>query len=108
MATLTKMQFSVLEEIAYGFIYRQQSRHGYIKQAPEGGAWEKASIAVKSLILARPALLAVIAERRVYLTSAGWSAFIDDGSYVPRGEQLRLTTLADERVAFVLSMISEG
>lgn len=107
MPTLTKRQYSVLEEIAYDFEYRRY-RSGYIKRPPEGGTWEKASVAVKSLILARTPLLAVLKteQNRVYLTSQGWRAFAPD---VELGtEPRRLTQLADERVAFIRSMGDES
>lgn len=106
MSNLTETQHIVLEEIAYGYVYKKNG-HGYIKQAPEGGQWEKASIAVKSLVMATQPLLALLTteDDRIYLTSDGWSAFIDGGAYVPRGDALRLTKLADERVGFIQSMI---
>lgn len=112
MRKLTKLQREVLEEIAYGFHYRvargsSGRRHGYIKRAPEGGAWEKASITVKALIAFPSPLLAELPTEnsRVYLSSLGWTALTAE-EYPPAGsEAAQLTILADERVQYLLSML---
>lgn len=107
MTKLTDMQHIVLEEIAYGYVYKKYG-HGYIKQAPEGGGWEKASITVKSLVKASPPLLAVLTgdEYRVYLTSKGWQAFTPDG-IVLVGESAELTQKADWRVNYLERMTDD-
>lgn len=112
---LTKLQRDILEEIAYDFRYRvargsSGRKHGFIKQAPEGGAWQKASVAVKSLkAFPRPLIAELPTEGgRFYLTTAGWMEFLTEGDeYPPVGsEAWRLTNLADQRVEYLLSMLA--
>lgn len=114
---LTKLQRDILEEISYDFRYRvardsSGRKHGFIKQAPEGGAWEKASGAVKSLKAFPSPLIAELPSEggRFYLTTAGWLAFLDTfppngyETYPPAGsEARRLTDKADQQVEYLLS-----
>ena len=103
MKKLTKLQDGVLWNIANGVIVKR-SGHGFSIHTSDGKYYGKASISVKSLISL--GLVALIEGDRVYLTSAGWKELMQE-QFIPKGETARLTALADARVEYVKSMMSE-
>lgn len=97
--TFTSAQKTVLRALAAGMIIKK-SGHGFSIYDASGKYVSKASIAVKTLAWD---FIVAKADDRIFFTTRGYSMWYGG---LPEGENARRCALADERVAYVKSMLS--
>jgi hypothetical protein len=95
----TEAQREVMRQIASGMIIRKDG-HGFSLRNSDGRYIGKASIAVKSL--GRAELVANTGDK-IYFTTRGYHAWFGGE---PKAEAAELCKKADERLAYVKSMIA--